>query len=92
MTNPGYVLVDGTGINLNIDTKQTISGFYAKSKAAFDTGKPVIVTNCNMSGAPCTPVSVIAWMEGTDIVATGHVLRVVIDEDDGVTVTNLVAG
>lgn len=91
MTNSGYVLVDGTGINLNIATKQTITGFYAKAKAAFNTGKPVLVCNCNMSGAPCTPVSVIAWMEGTDIVATGHVLRVVIDDDDGVTVTNLVA-
>ena len=87
----GYVLVDGTGINLNLFTEQTISGFYAKAKKAFETGKPVLVCNCNMSGAPCTPVSVVAWMGGTDIVATGHVLRVVIDEDDGVTVTNLVA-
>lgn len=91
MTNPGYVMVDGTGINLNTSSKQTINGFYAKAKAAFVIKKPVIVCNCNMSGAPCTPVSVVAWMEGTDIVATGHVLRVVIDEDDGVTVTNLVA-
>ena len=92
MFNPGYVVVDGTGINLNVATKQTISGFYAKAKEAFDTGKPVFVANCNMSGAPCTPVSVIAWMEGTDIIATGHVLRVVIGSDNGVTVTNLVAG
>ena len=92
MSNPGYVLVDGTGINLNTSSKQTISGFYAKATAAFETGKPVFVINCNMSGAPSTPVSVIAWKEGTDIIATGHVLRVVIDEDDGVTVTNLVAG
>lgn len=88
----GYVLVDGTGINLNTSSEQTITGFYAKAKKAFDTKKPVLVCNCNMSGAPCTPVSVIAWMEGTSIIATGHVLRVVIDEDDGVTVTNLVAG
>lgn len=88
----GYVLVDGTGINLNTSSKQTITGFYAKAKKAFDTKKPVLVCNCNMSGASCTPVSVIAWMEGDDIIATGHVLRVVIDDDDGVTVTNLVAG
>lgn len=88
----GYVLVDGTGINLNTSSEQTITGFYARAKKAFDIGKPVLVCNCNMSGAPCTPVSVVAWMEGTSIIATGHVLRVVIDEDDGVTVTNLVAG
>ena len=91
MTNPGYVMVDGTGINLNTSSKQTITGFYAKAKAAFDTKKPVIVCNCNMSGAYCTPVSVVAWMEDTNIVATGHVLRVVIGSDDGVTVTNLVS-
>ena len=45
-----------------------------------------------MSGMPCTPCSVIAWMEGTTIVATGHVLRVSITSADKVTVTNLVAG
>ena len=44
-----------------------------------------------MSGMPCTPCSVIAWMEGTTIVATGHVLRVTITSADKVTVTNLVA-
>ena len=91
MTN-GYVLVDATGLNLNTSSTQSITGFYNKSKAAFDTGKPVYVVNANMSGAPCTPVSVVAWMEGENIIATGHVLRVVIEKDDDVTVTNLVAG
>lgn len=90
MTN-GYVLVDATGLNLNTSSTQSITGFYKKSKAAFDTGKPVYVVNANMSGAPCTPISVVAWMEGTTIVATGHVLRVTIESDDDVTVTNLVA-
>lgn len=88
----GYVMVDFTGLNLNIGTKQTISGIYAKSVAAMETGKPVVITNCNMSGAPCTPVSVVAWREGDNIIATGHVLRVVVGKDNGVTVTNLVAG
>ena len=92
MTNPGYVLVDCTGLNLNISTKQTISGFYAKAKAAIATCKPCYACNCNMSGAPCTPCSVIAWEEGDDIIVTGHVLRIVIGNDDGATVTNLVAG
>lgn len=91
MTN-GYVLMDATGLNLNDSTTQRITGFYKKAKTAFDTGKPVYVINANMSGAPCTPVSVVAWMEGEDIIATGHVLRVVIEKDDDVTVTNLVAG
>ena len=91
MTHPGYILVDCTGLNLNKSEKQTITGFYDRCKAAIATGKPCYAANCNMSGAPCTPCSVIAWMEGTDIIVTGHVLRIVIDSDDGATVTNLVA-
>lgn len=91
MTHVGYVVVDFTGLNLNTSSEQTIAGIYNKCIAAFDTGKPVFVANCNMSGAPCTPVSVIAWKEGTTIIATGHVLRVSITSADKVTVTNLVA-
>lgn len=92
MTHTGYAMVDCTELNLNISSEQTIAGIYAKAKAAFDTGKPCIIANCNMSGAPCTPCSVIAWMEGTTIVATGHVFRVSITSADKVTVANLVAG
>lgn len=91
MTHTGYVMVDCTGLNLNTSSEQTISGIYAKAKAALDSGKPCIAANCNMSGAPCSPCSVIAWMEGTTIIATGHVLRLSITSADKVTVTNLVA-
>lgn len=91
MAHTGYVMVDCTGLNLNTSSEQTISGIYAKAKAALESGKPCIATNCNMSGAPCSPCSVIAWMEGTTIIATGHVLRLSITSADKVTVTNLVA-
>jgi len=91
MAHTGYVMVDCTGLNLNISTEQTIAGIYSKAKAALDSGKPCIAANCNMSGAPCSPCSVIAWMEGTTIIATGHVLRLSITSADKVTVTNLVA-
>lgn len=91
MVNSGYIFVDCTGLNLNISTEQEISGIYARSKAAIKSGKPAYAVNCNMSGAPCTPISVVAWEESGNIVATGHVLRITIAEDDGVTVTNLVA-
>jgi hypothetical protein len=90
MNHTGYILVDGAGLNLNKSDAQTISGFYAKSLAALNSGKPVYVVNCNMSGAPCAPVCVTAWQEGTNIIATGHVLRVTITNEDSVTVTNLI--
>ena len=91
MVNSGYVFVDCTGLDVNDSTEQEISGLYARSLAAIKSGKPAYAVNCNMSGAPCTPVSVVAWEENGSIIATGHVFRIQIDEDDGTTVTNLVA-
>lgn len=93
MNNSGYIMVDCGGLDLNDSTEQTIDGIYRRAKEALSTGKLAIATNCVMSGAPCTPVSVVAWDEGdSGIIATGHVLRITIAADDGVTVTNLVAG
>lgn len=91
MVNSGYIFVDCTGLNLNSSSEQEISGLYDRALAAIKSGKPAYAVNCNMSGAPCTPVSVVAWEESGSIIATGHVLRIQIDEDDGTTVTNLVA-
>ena len=92
MTRPGYIMVDCGGLDLNKSTEQEITGLYARAKAAIATGKPCYAINCVMSGMPCTPVSVVAWDQGNDgIIATGHVLRITIAADDGVTVTNLVA-
>lgn len=92
--NPnGYIMVDCGGLELNDNTEQTIDGIYDRAKAALATGKPCYATNCKMNNGYCTPISVAAWQEDSDtIIATGHVFRVTIEEDDGVTVTNLVAG
>lgn len=92
MTHVGYIVVDCTGINVNTSSEQTVAGIYNKCIAALDTGKPAFAVNCNMSGAPVSPVSVAAWKEGTNIIATGHVFRLTITPADKVTVTNLVAG
>ena len=89
----GYILFDCGGLNLNSSSEQTITGIYNRAKEALATGKLVLATNCNMSGMSCSPCAVIAWDQGSDgIIATGHTLRIVIASDDGVTVTNLVAG
>lgn len=93
MTHVGYIVVDCTGTNLGIASEQTIPGIYNKCIAALDTGKPVFVANCNMSGAPMSPVSVVAWKEGTNIIRIiGHIFRLTITSADKVTVLNLVAG
>ena len=90
--NSGYIMVDCGGLDLNDSTEQTIDGIYERFVEAHATGKLVLATNCVMSSAPCSPVAIVACDEGTQIVATGHVLRLVIAPDDGVTVINLVAG
>lgn len=92
MYNSGYIMVDCGGLDLNDSTEQTIDGIYDRAKDALASGKLVVATNCVMSEMPCSPCAVIAWDQGDDgIIATGHVLRLVIAEDDGVTVTNLVS-
>ncbi len=92
MYNGGYIMVDCGGLDLNDSTEQTIDGLYDRAIEAIGSGKPCYAVNCVMSGMPCTPVSVVAWDQGNDgVIATGHVLRITIAEDDGVTVTNLVA-
>lgn len=89
----GYVLVDCTGLELNDSAEQNVPGIYEKAVAALALGKPAYATNCTMNDGYCSPVSVAAWRENEHtIIATGHVFRVTIADDDDVTVTNLVAG
>lgn len=91
MYHNGYIMVDCGGLELNSAEKQTIDGIYERGLEALATGKPILAVNCVMSEAPCSPFSVVAWPKNGGIIATGHVLRLAIDSDDGVTVTNLVS-
>ena len=93
MLKGGYILMDCGGLELNDSSAQSITGFYKRAKKALDSGKPVYACNCLMNDGSTTPVSVVAWQEDEHtIIATGHVLRIVIEDDDDVTVINLVAG
>ena len=86
----GYVGVDCTGINLLAGEKQTVSGIFAKSKDAIETGKPIYAVNLQYgSGVPMTPVSVMAIAEGGKYCFTASVLQIWVDEEDGVEVVNL---
>ena len=92
MSNPGYIMVDCGGLDLDDSTKKVITGIYDRAKEALATGKPCYATNCFMSEMPCSPVSVVAWDHGNDgIIAIGHMFRIMIAADDGVTVTKFIA-
>lgn len=94
MANGGYILVDCTGLDLNTDSKQTISGIFNKIATAFKSGKPVYCVNAtfNISGTGNT-VSPVAVMVNSDenggYVATASTLQLWIDSDDGVTIVNM---
>ena len=90
MKKTGYVVVDCTGINLLADSKVTVSGIYAKCKAAFDSGKPMFACNCEYGeGVPMTPVQVMAIIEAGVYVMTASILQIRVDSDDGVTIVSL---
>lgn len=92
MLKGGYILFDCGGLELNDSSAQSIDGIYDRAKAALALGKPVFACNCTMNDGVTTPVSVVAWQEDEHtIIATGHVLRIVIEDDDDVTVVNLVS-
>lgn len=86
----GYIMVDCTGINLLAGEKQTISGIFAKSTEAIETGKPIYAINLQYGeGVPMTPVAVMAIEEGGKYCLTASVLQIWVDDDDGVDVVNL---
>lgn len=86
----GYIMVDCTGINLLAGEKQTISGIFAKSTEAIETGKPMYAINLQYGeGVPMSPVSVMAIEEGGKYCFSASILQIWIDSDDGVEVVNL---
>ena len=86
----GYVSVDCTGINLLAGEKQTVSGIFAKSTEAIETGKPIFATGLEYGeGVPMTPVPVMAIEEGGKYCFSASILQIWVDSDDGVEVVNL---
>lgn len=91
MANGGYILVDCTGVNLLSQTSVTVSGLHAKSKKAFDSGKPIIAINCEYGeGVPMSPISVMAIVEDDTYVFTSSILQIRVASNDAVTITSLV--
>lgn len=90
----GYILVDCGGLELTSQTKQTIDGIYERVKIAYDTGKPVYATNVLFDEKPMTPVAVMVNpLPGDEdiLVCTASTLQIRVDEDDGVTIVNMLA-
>lgn len=93
MFKGGYTMIDCTGISLSTETKQTVSGIYAKVKKAYNAGKAVFAQGCTFANLATTPIQVMINpnpAEGsTDFICTASTLQLWVDASDGVTVVNM---
>ena len=89
MLKGGYLLIDCKGYNL-LGDPATIDGIYDECVEALHLNKPVFAYNMFWGLAKCTPIAVMLTLDGNDITATASTLQLLIDEDDTVTVNNLI--
>lgn len=86
----GYAMVDCGGLNLLETDPQTIAGLYAKSEKAYNSGKPIIATNCEYGAdVPLTPIPVFAIIEAGVYIFTASILQIRVAANDSVTIENL---
>ena len=88
----GYVLVDCKGLDLLSESTQTITGLYAKVKAAMATGKMIIAENMVWgSGKPISPVAAFGIDMGSTygIYVTASTLQIRVSPSDVVTIYNM---
>ena len=91
MKNGGYFMADCTGINLALDTAQSISGIWKKAVNALKSEKPIIAYGCTYSTAKVSPVTCFGWQIASDeIVIVGATLHIHIKNNDTATVLDVV--
>lgn len=61
--NGGYALVDCTGLNLG--DLGTVTGIYAKTKAAIESGKPLVLSGVVNGEQGFTPMVAYGGIEST---------------------------
>lgn len=88
--NGGYCLINCNGLNLLAgSTPQTITGIYAATVTAIQTGKPLIAWGCKWGDLQVTPVSVFAIDWGDYLIVTASTLQIVITPQNVVTINNM---
>lgn len=90
--NPGYTLIDCTGVDLTVSAQQTVTGIYEKVALAYAAGKPVYAGGMVYGDlGVITPVPVMVNSDGTTgYFATSSILQVHVETGDKVTVATLI--
>lgn len=86
--NGGYTLLDATGVQLELETTQTVPGIFANTTKAVTTGKPIWATGCTYSGRPVTPMPMFVVSVNGRWVCTSGKNTVTISADDSVLVAS----
>lgn len=92
--NGGYVNIDASGLDVHETEKQTINGIYKKTLDAKKADKPIFVYNAVFGDyGKMSPIGVFCNFasNGKTIICTSSTLQIIIDENDGVTINNLVS-
>ena len=89
MIKGGYILIDCKGYDLLGDPAK-IDGIYEELENALMYNKPVYATHMYWGTARCTPIAVMLTTIDDKITATASTLQLVIEDDDTVTVNNLI--
>lgn len=84
-------MIDCTGLDLTLQTKQDIVGIYEQVKRAFESDKLCLAENCVYGDlGHMTPVAVMVNSDGsTGYVATASILQIYVTSDDKAQVVSL---
>lgn len=85
MTNTGYILLNGKGINLATPTA-TVAGFYKKAVAAVNTGKTIFVTDVVDGNLVMTNIPVSAVATDTTVLLQFQNKSITVTNEDAVTI------
>lgn len=85
----GQVIVDATGVDMNVETAKTIDGLHAQLDGAFKSGKPIVLVGVVNDDVVYSPIASVVYPSSTSYVALlpgGS--YVTVTNADSATVTN----
>lgn len=92
--NGGYINIDASGLNIHETEKQTVNGIYKKTLDAKKADKPIFVYNAVFDDyGKISPIGVFCNFasDGKTIICTSSTLQIIVDENDGVEINNLIS-
>ena len=85
MTNTGYILLNGKGINLST-ASSTISGFSNKAMAAVNSGKVIFLTDVVDGNLVMTNIPVSAFATDTSVTLKFQNKSITVTNEDAITI------